>query len=75
MFIKNANTINKDLIFPCKSNKLKKFLVEKKQLQYASRIYDEKDKKFVWCFMRTEELGKALVEWSENKEKNTLAYK
>jgi hypothetical protein len=25
--------------------------------------------------MRTKELGEALVEWSENKEKNTLAYK
>ena len=62
VFIKNINKINKDLMFPCKSNKLKKFLVEVKGLQYATRIYDEKDKKYIWCFMRNDDLGKALIE-------------
>lgn len=75
MFVKNPNKINKDSMFPCKSNKLKRFLVEKKGLQYAARIFDEKDSKYIWCFMRTKELGEALIEWSENKEKNTLAFK
>jgi len=75
VFIKNPNKINKDILFPCKSNKLKKFLVENKGLPYASRIFDEKDKKYIWCFIRTEELAKALIEWSDNKEKNTLAFK
>jgi len=75
MFVKNANKINKDLMFPCKSNKLKKFLIEKKGLQYVARLYDEKDEKYIWCFMRSEELAKALVEWKENKDKNNLAMK
>lgn len=75
MFVKNPNKINKDAIFPCKSNKLKKFLVEKKGLQYIARMFDEKDEKYIWCFMRTKELGEALVEWSDNKEKNTFAFK
>lgn len=47
MFVKNANKINKDAVFPCKSNKLKKFLVEAKGLQYITRIYDEKDEKYI----------------------------
>ena len=75
MFVKNPHKINKDAIFPCKSNKLKKFLVETKSIPYAARIFDSKDEKYIWCFMRTKELGEALVEWSENKEKNTFAVK
>lgn len=75
MFVKNANKINKDAVFPCKSNKLKKFLVETKGLQYITRIYDEKDEKYIWCFIRNEALAEALVEWSSNKEKKTFAVK
>jgi hypothetical protein len=62
MFVKNPNKINKEALFPCKSNKLKKFLVETKGLQYVTRIFDEKDQKYIWCFIRTEKLGEALIE-------------
>lgn len=74
MFVKNPIAINKKIIFPCKSNKLKKFLVLEKKIPFISRILDSKDDKYIWYFMRTDELSKALVEWKQNKTEGKLVY-
>ena len=74
MFVKNPIMINKEFIFPCKSNKLFKFLSETKKIPYISRVLDQKDNKFIWMFTRSEDLEKALIEWKDNKENGNLAY-
>lgn len=75
MFIKNPDiTIDKEKVFPCKSNKLSKFLSQEKKIMYISRVLDKNDNKWIWLYIRTDELANALVEWKNNKEKGTLAY-
>jgi hypothetical protein len=72
--VRNPIAINKEFIFPCKSSKLKKFLVESKGLSFVSRILDVKDNKYIWMFTKTDELSDALIEWKENKESGNLAF-
>lgn len=75
MFIKNPDiTIDKEKVFPCKSNKLSKFLTQEKKIMYISRVLDKNDNKWIWLYIRTDELANALVEWKANKENGTLAY-
>jgi|WetSurMetagenome_2_1015567.scaffolds.fasta_scaffold919391_1 hypothetical protein len=74
MYVKNPLSINSELIFPCKSNKLKQFLVQEKKLMFIARILDNKDNKYIWMFSRTDELSEALVEWKNNKDSGNLVY-
>lgn len=75
MFIKNPDiTIDREKVFPCKSNKLSKYLTQEKKIMYISRVLDKTDNKWVWLYMRTDELANALVEWKANKDNGTLAY-
>jgi hypothetical protein len=74
MFVKNPIAINREFLFPCKSSKLKAFLVTQKKIPFISRILDVKDDKYIWCFSRTPELSEALIEWKANKDNGTLAF-
>jgi len=73
MFVVNSETI-KEKKFYCKSKNLKRFLCEIKNIKYISRYVDKKDKKIVWIFLKTEELGNALAEWKKNKETGNLIF-
>ena len=74
MFVVNNESIKEDKKFPCKSNKLKKFLVEIKKIPYISRDVDAKTNKIIWYFFKTEMLDLALQEWSDNKISDNLAF-
>ena len=74
MFVKNPIAIDRKAIFPCKSSKLYKFLVKEKKIPFITRVLDQKDNKYIWCFMRTEALGDALLEWKNNKEEGKFIY-
>jgi hypothetical protein len=74
MFVRNEISINKKYIYPCKSSNLYKFLTQHKKIPYVSRVLDSKDNKYIWYFMRTDELSEALVEWKKNKEDGNLIY-
>lgn len=73
MFVSNYDAIKKEKFY-CKSKNLKKFLCEKKDIDYISRRVDKKDKKIVWIFIKTQELKDALSEWRRNKETGNLAF-
>ena len=75
MFIKNPEiTIDREKIFPCKSNKLSRFLTQEKKIMYVSRVLDKTDNKWVWLFIRNEILANALIEWKTNKDNGTFVY-
>lgn len=74
MYITNSELLDEKKLFPCKSNKLKKFLVEVKKIPYISRKQDDKSNKIIWFFMKTEKFNEALDEWRNNKKNNTLVY-
>lgn len=74
MFVKNEIMIDRKKIFPCKSSNLQKFLTITKGIPFISRVLDSKDNKYIWYFMRTDDLADALVEWKNNKDNGTLAY-
>lgn len=74
MFIVNSESIKNEKKFPCKSNKLKRFLVEMKGIPYVSRIADENTNKITWYFIKTDLLDLALKEWEENKKSGNLVF-
>lgn len=74
MFIVNDESIKDEKKFPCKSNKLKKYLVEIKGIPYVSRTINEITNRITWYFIKTEELNLALQEWEENKKIGKLVF-
>lgn len=74
MFVINEELIKEEKKFPCKSNKLKKFLVEIKKIPYISKKIDEKSGKIIWYFIKTEEFNNAFQEWRDNKKNGTLVF-
>jgi hypothetical protein len=73
MFIRNVEKMMEEKLFYCKSPKLKVFLTENHGISYVNK--KKQDFKFVWIFLKTPLLDKALTEWSDNKQNGTLAFK
>lgn len=78
MYIENAKEVfeSKDL-FQCKSINLKKFLCEIKKMSYVYRESYEQDgkNKYIWFFVKNEDLSSALNEWSERGKSGDLIFK
>ena len=60
--------MDKKDIFYCYSPKLKKFLGAKKQIRYLHQGINTSTNKSFWVYIRTEELGAALTEWTNTKK-------
>lgn len=73
MLIKNVEQMQEEKLFYCKSINLLKFLTQIHNIQYVSK--ETKDSKFIWIFLKTSSLDKALTEWADNKKNGTLAFK
>lgn len=58
----------KDLFY-CYSPKLKRFLTSHKGIRYLHQGINASSKRSFWVFIRTEDLGNALAEWTSTKPK------
>lgn len=53
-------------VYRCYSNNLKEFLMSK-GIDYITIAKDHKTDKTFWMFLKSEELDKALTEWTDSK--------
>lgn len=54
-------------LFYCYSPKLKKFLTQVKKIRFLHQGINTQSKRYFWVYVRTEELGVALAEWTNTK--------
>lgn len=54
-------------VYRCYSNNMKEWLMREKGLEYITIAKDHKTDKTFWMFLKTEELDKALTEWTNAK--------
>ena len=73
MFIRNIDDIDKNKLFYCKSPNLKRFLIENHNIKYINK--KKNGFKYVWVFLKTEQLDIALSEWSQNKKDGNFIFK
>jgi len=62
--------IDDNSCFHCYSFNLKRFLENEKGLMHIDVGCNKKTKKTYFLYIKTEELGKALTEWTLRKSKN-----
>jgi len=78
MLIKNCEeAIPKEKLFFCKSPNLMKFLTKMNKIHYVKKELQEnvEGQKFIWVYLKTPILDKALSEWSNNKKNGTFVFK
>jgi hypothetical protein len=74
MFAINAeNEFGKDNLYYCYSPKLKKYLCKTKNISYIGKGINDETKRTYWLFIKTDELSKSLLEWSDNASKGVKA--
>ncbi len=73
MRIVNPEDLNQSDLFYCYSGKLKKYLIEQKNIQYIHKGFNFNDKTEFWIFIRSNKLKAALDEWGENKKNGVRA--
>ena len=54
-------------LFYCYSPKLKKFLTNTKNIRFLHQGINTSSNRSFWVFIRTDELGLALAEWTNTK--------
>lgn len=59
-------TLEKSELFYCYSGKLKKFLMSK-GIRFLHKGINDSTNKWFFVYSRTDDLYKALTEWSQNK--------
>lgn len=74
MFIVNHESLDKTKLFFCKSPNLMKFLTEHKGLNYISSKQEDDSWKYVWFFVKGEELNSCLAEWKLNRDTGNLLF-
>lgn len=75
MFVVNAESLAGTKLYYCKSLYLMRFLTEMKGLNFIARERIVDSNKFVWMFVKTDELNEALAEWKLRKEQKNFAFR
>ena len=73
MHIKNIEDIDIKKMYYCKSPNLMKFLTDERKIMYVNK--KKNGFKYVWIFLKTDDLDNALTAWSNNKKNGNLFYK